>query len=109
MKTLGYADYKDGLHIPDQVVLYQSRIWASQKLIDLFRRYHFQEITYLEEAPARELIQLHAEDEDGGYLMDYNDDHKTNTMRDNLIRYNKFIEGQEIEVRLNAEAPYGRR
>jgi hypothetical protein len=63
------------------------------------------EITYLEEAPAKEIIQLHAADEDGGYLLDYKDEHKTNTMRDNLSRYNQFIETQEIEVRLDAETP----
>lgn len=104
LKTLGYADFKDGLHFPKEEVRYQSRIWASQKLIDLFYEYHFSSITRLKEAPPRELIQLRAPRKEGGRKLKYKDNHRTETMRDNLIRYNKFIEKQDIEVRLPADA-----
>ena len=66
LKTLGYADFKDGIHFPDEHFLYQSRIWASQKLIDLFHEYHFQKIIHLKETPPRELIQLRAPRKEGG-------------------------------------------
>ncbi len=104
LKELGYADYKDGLHYPDDDVLYQSRVWASKKLIELFHEYHFQIITHFKEKPPREVIELRASKENGGHRIDYEDNHKTETMRANLTRYNKFIEEQEIEVRLPPDA-----
>jgi len=104
LKELGYAEGKDGLHFPDDDVLYQSRIWASKKLIDLFHEFHFQTITHLKETPPRELIELRVSKENGGHRIDYKDEHETETMRENLIRYNKFIDEQEIEVRLPPDA-----
>ena len=105
LKNLGYAEYKEGLHYPDDDVLYQSRIWASQKLIDLFYKFHFQEIKYVKKSPPKELIQLNATKDDGGHSLDYRETHKTETMRSDLVRYNKFIEKQDIEFNLPAEVP----
>jgi hypothetical protein len=50
LKTLGYADYKDGLHYPDEDVLYQSRVWATPKLLDLFHEFEIKQITSLKKA-----------------------------------------------------------
>ena len=105
LKNLGYAEYKDGIHYLDDDVLYQSRIWASQKLIDLFYKFHFQEIKYVKKSPPKELIQLNATKEDGGHSLDYKETYKTETMRYNLVRYNRFIEKQDIEFNLPAEVP----
>ncbi|MBU4352915.1 MAG: hypothetical protein KJ939_07605, partial [Nanoarchaeota archaeon] len=105
LKDIGYAEYKDGLHFPDDNVLYQSRIWASQKLIELFYKFHFQEINYVKKLPPKEIIQLREMRRSGGSLMDYKETNKTETMRYNLIRYNKFIEKQDIEVSLPPEVP----
>lgn len=102
LKDLGYAEGKDGIHYPNENVAYQSRIWATEKLIELFHRFYFPEIEYAEKPPPKELIQL--KDYDGSF-MDYEETHKTETMRSNLMRYNKFIEKQVVEIDLPAEVP----
>lgn len=105
LKELGYVEHKDGLHYPEDDVLYQSRIWASQKLIYLFYALHFQEIKFVKKLPPKEIIQLRKRRKSGGSLMKYKDTNKTETMRHNLRRYNRFIEKQAIEVNLPADVP----
>jgi hypothetical protein len=104
LKSLGYADFKDGMHFPDEDLLFQSRIWASPKSRDLFHELEFQTITHLRKNPPKEIIQLRDSKKNGGRKLKYEDDHKTETMRANLNRYNRFIEGHDVEVRLPQDA-----
>jgi hypothetical protein len=100
LKALDFVGFKEGIHYRHDNVSYQSRIWAGKKLIDLFYEYDFETIGYVRATPPRELIQLRESNKDGGREIDYKDTNKTDTMRSNLRRYIKFIENQNIEVRL---------
>jgi len=107
--TLGYVHYKDGIHRPNENVLFQSRIWAAQKLVELFYEYQFKNIKYIRKKPPKEIIQLRERKEKingkkvGGRWLDYTDNHKTETMRDRLSRYNKFIDKQDVQVSLSGD------
>jgi hypothetical protein len=111
LKELEYVNYKDGIYYPGDNVHFQSRMWASKKLIDLFYEFQFQKIKYIKKSPPKEIIQLKERKEKingkkiGGRWIDYTDNHKTETMRYSLYRYNKFIDEQDIQVVLSGDVP----
>ena len=111
LHSLGYIETKEAVY--DQRddgtdFRRQSRMWMSDKLIEIFDTYSICTITISKEPPSvDDLVQLR---DDEGELMsmpigEQISQEALDRMISNLKRYNKFIAEQDVEVRLEADTP----
>ncbi len=95
---LGYVEHINGCWDKEKKTGLQSKIWASEKLINkLAEHYQTFPIDHIERTEPEELIQLKNKEKK---LVQYSSLSALNKMRDRLKQYNTFIKDQFITVNL---------
>lgn len=94
-ETLGLIHQKAGLFDRKKSLGRQSRMWASGKLVALFKEatQDLPQQVYQDE-PEERVVLRNSDKEPVGYI----DTNQTISIRDNLNRYNNFISPQEVRV-----------
>lgn len=92
---LELIEQKIGFHDRRSGIGYQTRIKASDKLLNFLDSFDIKEITGNPEAPEDETIIKKGAD---GKLIDYVDDQFTNKMREEVREYNRMISTTEINT-----------
>ncbi|NTV13514.1 MAG: hypothetical protein HGA96_06230 [Desulfobulbaceae bacterium] len=100
---LGYAQGELGYHFPNDKK--QSRMWASARLIGLFRMFEMDGPGLIYHEQPQEIIQLR---DNAKIRIGYDDSPATDGMRARLQDYNELIGQQTVEVALDRDSQISR-
>lgn len=114
LEELGYIQQRIGYLDREHKVGRQTRMYAVQKLKDLFQGYNITEPGFIEKTEPDELVVLKNEKilppKEGKRKptkeknkIDYTESDETRSMRANLMDYNAFIKSQDIQVSLDSQ------
>lgn len=101
LAELGYIQAKGGFNDRGQKIGRQSRMWATEKLINLFMAFKVDRPGIIQRSIPEELIQKKNIKK---RQVDYPETTATSSMREKLSNYNDFISGQNITVALKSDS-----
>jgi len=93
--SLGLIHQKAGRYDREKSLGRQARMWASEKLVSLFNDFTHGLPCQVYPADREELVVLKNSNK---VVIDYTDSAVTNSLRNNLARYNEFISGEQLKV-----------
>ena len=102
LKDLGYIHQKRGVYNKEKKIGWQSRMWGTYKLWNNFTTYGLYSPTFFNKPHPEELIILKDKKEDKTKI-GYRETKQTQQWREDLIKYNKYLEQHKIYVKLNRE------
>ena len=102
LKDLGYIHQKRGVYNKEKKLGWQSRMWGTYKLWHNFTTFGLYTPTFFNKPHPEELIVLKDKKEDKTKI-GYRETKQTQQWREDLIKYNKYLEQHKIYVKLNRE------
>lgn len=103
LAEMEYVEHWKGFKDRDKEIGRLSRMAAAPKLIELFEKYNVAQIQVKRSAPAIDDLIV-CRDSDGNQI-EIENTRPVELMRENLVRYNRFIEQQLVEYRLDGNTP----